>query len=110
MKRIIAMLTMAIMLMAWPSAYAEEFSFRGDITFRHMLVTIALKECDNLKCKSYTKHDESLDDIPPTFHNCPYEYVTRTGDIAGMPDSSIVYRFNAQQRLREADYFFRDAV
>lgn len=107
MVRRIALLVVVSMLMTWSVVVAEDFSFRNGITFHDTVYEVAEKEDNQLGRAMLSEPYGSTDNIPPAFHKYFYTYMSKRGNIAGIPESQIMYKFNSHGVLREADYFFK---
>lgn len=110
-KRMALLVAMSI-FMTCSSAVAEDFTFRNGITFHDSWIDVLDKEVKSIEYtvsdnSYYDKLHSKLHNFDTGFHQYPITFTTEKGELAGIPDSCIVYSFNNRNTLREAEYIFK---
>ena len=101
MKRLLALILFGMLLIS-ANAFAEEFTLRNGIAFGDTMDDVLTKETFAIDGIRDECDDEDISSMP-----YPYWIRTEYSTLAGIPDSNIMYRFNADKQLREVIYNFR---
>lgn len=119
MKHVFSLILTLGLLFAATIASAEEFSLHNGITFGDTMDEVLAKETFAIKSVndgSEKDSDENQNSDEGGENNkndslfsiiaLPYSIITEDDTLAGIPGSSITYRFNKDKVLREAIYHF----
>ena len=108
MKKVVCLiLTMSLMLTY--IAFAEDFVLRNGIVFGDSMEDVQSKESFAIETIEDGSDEESNEEEDGEEVKLPYSITTENGTLAGIDDSYIVYKFDADKRLRNVDYYFRSS-
>lgn len=104
MKKLVSLLLVSMMVLLTASATAEEFSLRNGIQFGETMEDVLAKETFEID-----EIDDGSDAEDETDTESEYPYFIRTveGTVAGISDSYILYKFDAEKTLREVIYYYK---
>ena len=98
-------LVLVIMMLLTSIAYAEEFTLRNGIMFGDTMDEVLTKETFEIDEVKDGSGEDSTDDTSDEVE-FPYYITTQEDTLAGIGNSYIKYRFDANKTLREAIYYF----
>lgn len=109
MKRIFAIAIMFILILSCVTSSAESFMLRNGITFGDTMEDVLEKETFEIDTIDEENDNEEATDPDAEPVEYPYSITTVENTLAGIPESYIYYKFDANKTLKEVDYHFRSS-
>lgn len=111
------LLCLFLVMLFCGSAMAEGFSLRNGISFGDTIEEVLSKETAEIddiddgsdEEESTSDADENEKEDEDSAAEYPYSITTKSTTLAGISDSKITYRFDANKTLREVVYDFRSS-